>query len=191
MEIKMTEVIYFEKAGSQNTQKALEIAENYAKKNNIKKIVIATTSGETGVKAIEILKDFELIFVTHAVNFIKPGENELVESNRKILVENGTVITGVHALSGVARGIRSKVKMYDNVELIAYAMRQIFCQGIKVVLEIILMATDAGKVDYGEEVLGIAGTGRGADTVGLIKAADTSHFFDLRFKEIICKPRNF
>ncbi|MHA1248396.1 MAG: pyruvate kinase alpha/beta domain-containing protein [Candidatus Helarchaeota archaeon] len=185
----MSEITYFKKAGPENTIAALECAKKYAEKNKIKKIIIATTTGETGVKATEILKGFELIFVTHSYSFMKPGEQELKESNKSILEKNGKIITGVHALSGVARSIRSKLKTWDPLELIAYTLRVIFCQGMKVVLEIVLMATDAGVVEFGEEVLAIAGTGHGADTVCLIKAADTSHFFDLRLKEIICKPR--
>jgi len=187
----MTEVIYFDKAGASNTEDALQAAKRCATANNIKKIVIATTTGETGVKASKILNGFDLIFVTHAYSFMKTGEQELKENNKEILIKNGKIVTGVHALSGVARGIRSKLKSWDPVELIAYAMRVIFCQGIKVVLEIVMMAVDSGVIEYGEEVVAIACTGTGADTVCLIKAADTSHFFDLRLKEIICKPRNF
>ncbi|MBD3230520.1 MAG: hypothetical protein GF329_20240 [Candidatus Lokiarchaeota archaeon] len=187
----MTEIIYFEKAGPKNTDKSLELAKNYAEENDIEKIVIATTTGETGVKAIKTFTDKELIFVTHAYSFMKPGEQELEDVNRKVLEKNGTIVTGVHALSGVARGLRSKLKYWDPVELIAKTIRTILCQGIKVVLEIVLMATDAGLLDFGEDVISIAGTGRGSDTVCLIKAADTSHFFDLRLKEIICKPKNF
>ncbi|MHA1268220.1 MAG: pyruvate kinase alpha/beta domain-containing protein [Candidatus Helarchaeota archaeon] len=187
----MTEVIYFNKSGPENTENALKAAKKYAEENNIKKIVIATTTGNTGVKATEILKGFKLIFVTHAYNFMKSGEQELNKENKTILEKNGKIVTSVHALSGVARSIRSVLKTWDPVEMIAYALRVIFCQGMKVVLEIVLMATDAGLINYGEEVIAIAGTGKGADTVCLIKAADTSHFFDLRLKEIICKPRNF
>ena len=52
----------------------------------------------------------------------------------------------------------------------------------------VLMATDAGLVNYGENVLAVAGSDNGADTALIIKAANAQSFFDLRIQEIICKP---
>ena len=62
------------------------------------------------------------------------------------------------------------------------------CQRIKVVMEIVLMACDAGSVDVGEDVIAIAGTGRGADTCCLIKSTSTRLFEKLRIKAILAKP---
>jgi len=52
-----------------------------------------------------------------------------------------------------------------------------------------MMATDAGLVPAGQEIVAIAGTGSGADTAVVIRAANAQDFFDLRVLEIICKPR--
>ena len=38
------------------------------------------------------------------------------------------------------------------------------------------------------EVDSIAGTGRGADTAVVLKPVNTVDFFDIRIKEILCKP---
>ena len=46
-----------------------------------------------------------------------------------------------------------------------------------------------GLVRTDEEVISIAGTGRGADTALVIQPANAQTFFDMRIKEIICKPR--
>jgi hypothetical protein len=51
------------------------------------------------------------------------------------------------------------------------------------------MAADAGLVSPEEEVIAIAGTGRGADTAIVVKPAHAHDAFSLRVKEIICKPR--
>ncbi|MFH1399640.1 MAG: hypothetical protein ABIG95_06025, partial [Candidatus Woesearchaeota archaeon] len=53
---------------------------------------------------------------------------------------------------------------------------------------IVLMACDAGFVDPGENVLAIAGTSRGADTVLVVRAAYSHKFFDIGVREIVCKP---
>jgi len=72
-------------------------------------------------------------------------------------------------------------------DVIANTLR-IFGQGMKVVTEIALMAADAGLVRTDEDVIAIAGTGRGADTAVVLKPVNTEDFFDLRVKEILCKP---
>ena len=41
------EVMYFEKCGKENTQKVVECALKYAHENNIKNIVVASSTGET------------------------------------------------------------------------------------------------------------------------------------------------
>jgi hypothetical protein len=63
-----------------------------------------------------------------------------------------------------------------------------FCQGMKVCVEIILMAADAGFVDTGEQVVAVTGTGRGADTAVVAIASTSTKFSDLHITEIICKP---
>jgi hypothetical protein len=52
-----------------------------------------------------------------------------------------------------------------------------------------MMAADAGLVPEGEEILVVAGTGRGADTVAVIRSATSKRFLDLKVLEIPAKPR--
>ena len=40
-----------------------------------------------------------------------------------------------------------------------------------------------------KEVVCIAGTGHGADTAVVLQPVNAQKFFDLKIKEIICKPR--
>jgi hypothetical protein len=53
----------------------------------------------------------------------------------------------------------------------------------------VMMAADAGLVPEKEEILTVAGTGRGADSVTLIRAAASKRFLDLKVLEILAKPR--
>jgi hypothetical protein len=64
-----------------------------------------------------------------------------------------------------------------------------FCQGMKVCVEIVLMAADAGLIPVDKEVIAIAGTSRGADTAIVAKSVYPRKFLDFRIKEIIAKPR--
>ena len=50
------------------------------------------------------------------------------------------------------------------------------------------MAADAGLISTKENVIAMGGTGRGVDTALVIKPANVQSFFDLKVKEIICKP---
>jgi hypothetical protein len=83
--------------------------------------------------------------------------------------------------------MRKKFKMYLFEEVVANTLR-LFGQGMKVVCEITLMAADAGLVRTDEDIIVIGGTGRGADTAVVLKPVNSEDFFDLKVKEILCKP---
>jgi len=63
-----------------------------------------------------------------------------------------------------------------------------FGQGVKVSVEIAVMALDAGLIPYGEDIIAIGGTGRGADTAVVIRPAHAANIFDTYIAEVICKP---
>jgi hypothetical protein len=72
-------------------------------------------------------------------------------------------------------------------QIVANSLRR-FGEGSKVACECVMMAVDAGLIPEGEEVLSVAGTARGADTVLLIKSAASKRFLDLRVLQILAKP---
>ncbi len=189
------EVTYFEKAGPENTDTALQIAESYAKSNAIKDIICASTTGSTGVKLIEVFDpaQYNLIIVTHADGFMKIGYQEFLPENRDKIQGKAKILTGIHAFAGISRSFRKELKVHTPTEIIARMLRSIFGDGLKVCVEITLMAADSGLISCGKDskVLAIAGTGRGADTVALIRPAYTANFLDLRVKQILCKPNSW
>jgi hypothetical protein len=85
--------------------------------------------------------------------------------------------------------VRNKIGTYQIDEIIAFTFRT-FGQGTKVAVEIALMAADAGFVRTDEDVISIGGSGRGADTALVLRPATSSLLFDLKVKEVICKPAN-
>ena len=62
-------------------------------------------------------------------------------------------------------------------------------EGFKVCTEISVMAADCGGVPVDEEVMVIAGTGRGCDTAVVLIPSHSNDFFKLQYKEIVCMPR--
>jgi hypothetical protein len=182
---------YFPKPGPANTGAVLEAVARRAKELSIDRVIVATCSGRT---AFEARKSFDpslkIIAVTHVAGFDEPNVQELSEEDRRALQAQGVeVLTCAHAFGGVGRGVRNKVGTYQVDEVMAYTLR-IFGQGTKVAVEIALMAADAGLVRTGEDVISVGGTGKGADTALVLRPATSAHLFDLRVREVICKPEN-
>jgi len=184
-------IVYFERPGKEWkewTYEVLKICKEYAESQGIKDIVVASTTGETGVKASEMFKGYNLVVVTHVAGFREPGKVELLDEHRKRIEENnGKILTTSHALSGVERSIRKKFGTIGPAELMANTLR-LFGEGTKVCVEIAVMAADAGLIPVDRDIICIAGTGKGADTALVIKPAHSTNFFDLKVKKILCKP---
>ena len=183
---------YFLKAGKKNTRAVMEAISRRAKELGVGKVLIATCTGKTAFEALKIIDaDVKFIAVSHVTGFAKPNFQELSEESRKKLEAQGvTVLTAQHAFGGVGRGIRNKLGAYQVDEIMAYTLR-LFGQGIKVTVEMALMAADAGLVRTDEDIISVAGTVGGADTAALIQPANSANALDLKIREIICKPAVF
>jgi hypothetical protein len=66
-----------------------------------------------------------------------------------------------------------------------------FGQGLKVCIEISVMAADAGLVKAGEDLIALGGTDKGADAAAVICPAHSQEFFRTKIREVICKPFDF
>lgn len=186
--MRQEKIIYFERVGESNTETTLKLAAKRAESGDLCKALIASTSGATGLAAMDILMNVEIIVVSHSYGFKEVNKQELSPANREAIEgRGGKILTCQHALGGVGRAVRKKFATYELEEIIAQTLRN-FGEGTKVCVEMVLMAADAGLVNYGENVLAIAGSDCGADTALIIKAANAQSFFDLRIQEIICKP---
>jgi hypothetical protein len=123
------------------------------------------------------------------MGFKGANTQELTEENRqKIIANGGIILTTTHLFSGVSGAMRKQFNMQEIGAIIADTLR-LLGQGMKVVIEISVMAADTGMVDVNEDVLVIAGSGRGADYAVILKPVYSNDFFDLKVKEILCKPR--
>jgi len=184
-----TAAVYFDRPGPENTEATFSLARKRADELGIRSILVASTTGQTGVRAARFFSGYDLTVVTHVTGFKAPDTQELKEENRRQILEAGAkILTATHAFGGVGRAVRHRLNTYQVDEIIAHTLR-IFCEGVKVAVEIALMAADAGLVRTESEVISIGGTARGADTALVLKPANTHNFFSLRVKEVICKPR--
>ena len=184
-------ILYFDKPGEHNQKKLIEYAQKRATKLGIQDIVVATTHGGTALAVKEAFtEDTKITAVTLAEGFsmregwcIKPEE-------RKKLEKNGiTILTAGHALGdGVASAFAEKYGGKPVEEIVRDAFYR-FGQGMKVCVEIVLMAADSGMIPMNKEIMAIAGTSSGADTCIIVKPAYPRTFFDLEIREILAKPR--
>ena len=184
-------ITYFEKTGPDNTEECLEIVKKNIAEYNYKHIIVASTKGTTGQLFAEAFKDHDinLVVITHSYGFKEPNTIELTEEARGKIQEAGaTVYTGTMITHSLETALAKKFSGVYPTLLVAQSLRR-FGEGIKVCCEMIMMAADAGLVPEGEEVLAVAGTGRGADTVSVIRAVPSKRFLDLKVLEILAKPR--
>jgi len=182
--------MHFDKPGRENTDRTLEVAYERGKSLGISEVVVASTKGGTGLKALTLFKGFRVVVVTYHCGFKEPFRSIMPAAVKKDLTEKGaTVVSATHALSGVERAIAKKHSGIYPALLIADTLR-LFGQGVKVAVEVSIMAADGGALS-GEDIISVGGTGRGADAALVLKPANQSDMFDIRIREVICKPRDF
>ena len=180
----------FDKPGKENTQQALKHAAVRSKELGIEEVVVASTTGFTAYQAIEIFDGPRITAVTYHCGFKEPFMNQMPADVKTDLQAKGiTVVAASHALSGLERSIAKKHSGVYPVLIMADTLR-LFGQGVKVAVEVSVMAADAGTL-AGNDIIAIGGSGRGADAALVVKPAHQNNFFDLRIREVICKPRSF
>jgi hypothetical protein len=185
------EVTYFEKAGKDNTDEVMAIVKKRAAELGIKTVVVASYRGFTAEKAVKALDGLKIIAV---MGFLEPNMQNLSESfsqgDEKLIRSKATVLIATHLFSGINRAMRKKYDTSSPGEIIAQALRTISV-GVKVAIECTLMAADAALVRTDEDIIAVAGTRAGADTAIVIRPVNSQDFFDLKLKEILCKPREW
>ena len=175
-------IVYFEEPGPVNTETTLRLAMERAIARGTKKIVLASTRGDTARLAAERLAGtgITMVVIPHPYGFgpVQRFPIELV----KTLEKQGH---SVH----FATTLFHTEELYGSTtpRVMAFLLRT-FSQGMKVCFEMVMMAVDGGHVAAGEKVIAIAGTGRGADTAIVVQAASSRDLPELHITEIICKP---
>ena len=182
---------YFPTNGKDNARVTCELAVQRAVELGIKHMVVATTDGNTPPILLELAegKGLHVVIVTHVTGHRAPGVQELSPERRREFIARGAeVLTTTHLFANIERTITSKFSGLYPGGIVSHTLR-CFGQGTKVCFEVAVMAKDAGLIPHGEEIVVVAGTGRGADTAMVMKPGHGSDFFSTEVMEYICKPR--
>ncbi len=184
-------ITYFEKPGEENTAAVIEAVKIRALELGIKEVVVASTTGKTGVAMAEALQEenINLIVVTHQYGTTEEGKWDMESQYVSRLNEMGAeIISQSHILSGVEKSLSRDTGGISRIEIVADTLRKLFGKGFKVAVEIVLMAADSGALTMEGEVIAVGGTAYGADVACVVKPAHSNNFYGLQIREIICMP---
>lgn len=179
----------FAKPGKENSQETIRLAIEYARPAGVKHIVVASNAGDTAELLLPYADEFKITVVSQVYGFRGDGEPQpmTVAVREQLQTAGMQIYFGTHVLSGAERGLSNRFQGVYPVEIIAHTLRM-FSQGVKVGVEISVMALDAGLIPEKVPVIAIAGSGRGADTACVIIPAHAQRILETKVVEIICKP---
>lgn len=183
------QVEFFENPGPRNTSRCVEIVAGLVDEG-FEHIVVATTSGETALQFARALngKRATIVAVTHNIGFGQPNRDECsTEAKNEMHALGVKIFTGTILTRSIESAFMKKHQGVYPTYIVAETLR-LFGQGTKVAVEIVMEACDAGLVPEGEDVVAVAGTGAGSDTVVVIRAHPSNRFLDVRIKQILAKP---
>ncbi|KPL21195.1 MAG: hypothetical protein AMJ93_10160 [Anaerolineae bacterium SM23_84] len=192
--------VYFEQPGKDNTNKVVDIVTKRLAEGGITTVAIASTTGYTALKfseASEKWDDVTLISVAEGAR-IREWDVEyptLKPEHRQELEQRGVVVAAhVPYLfhSSVLEFSRWQAPVpEDIIRDTLYA----FGQGLKVAVEVVLIAVASGFLEPFQDVIAVGGTHRGADTAIVVRATYPNHVLSqdpdkrLRIHEILCMPQ--
>ncbi len=184
------EVEIFGQPGPVNTERCIDICKKMIN-SGYHDLVVASTTGDVGIRfarAMSGLPHLNLVVVTHSAGFAEKGKEEFDSEKRKQIISlNGKVLTATILTHSIETSLASKHSgAYPSI-IIAQTLRRLG-QGFKVCCEIVMEACDAGLIPEEKDVLAAGGTGKGVDTVCIIKSAASKRFLELKVKEILAKP---
>jgi len=191
------QVYYFDEPGEQNTELVIEAVSQRLEADGIRKVVVASTSGETAAKFARDLKGrAELICVSQAPYrrewdeewpCLRQEFRQELERLRVAIVDKAPYVFHNSVLEGAPWSDAFPERLVRET---------LYCfgQGMKVAVEVVLMGVSCGYVTPYEDVIGVGGSGNGADTAIVLRATYPACLFDkdpakkLEIREVIAMP---
>ena len=191
------QVYYFDEPGEENTQLVIEAVSQRLKAGGIRKVIVASTSGKTAVEFARSLKGkAELICVSESPYRREWGEEWpcLKQEFRQEMEKLGVTIIDKAPYVFHSSVLESARWSDAFPERVVKETLYSFGQGMKVAVEVTVTGVSCGYVPPYEDVIGVGGSGKGADTAIVLRATYPASLFDkdtakrLEIKEIIAMP---
>jgi hypothetical protein len=192
--------VYLQKAGKHNTDKVIEAVVRRLDVGDIQTVVASSTTGYTARKLAEALQgrtDVTLISVAESALIREWGTAypTLTPETKQDLEQRGVIVADkVSYVFHNSPFDQSKWQAPTPEEIVRETLYA-FGQGLKVAVEVVLIAVASGYLAPFQEVIAVGGTHRGVDTAIVVNATYPNHIFSqdptrrLRVHEILCKPR--
>ncbi|MEM4141257.1 MAG: pyruvate kinase alpha/beta domain-containing protein [Nitrososphaeria archaeon] len=168
-------VFYFKEPGPENTDEVIKAVAKRLEEGDINTVVVASTSGRTGLKFAETLKGKAKVV---AVSY----ERMEKEFKEKIVKAGGLAVDETN--------LPLHEKGVDDIRNAFFTLGQ----GFKVAIEVILIACNKNLIEPYKDVIGVAGSGEGSDTAIVARATTSKEIFckdvrkKLEVREIIAMP---
>jgi hypothetical protein len=194
---------YYDKPGVENTDDVVQVVLDRLDEGDIRTVVIASTTGYTARKFADALEQRaqgrEVVLVSVAETpLIREWGYEypcLDPETRDELERRGVIVADrVPYLFHSSVLDQSRWKAPAPEEIVRDTLYA-FGQGLKVAVEVALIAVASGFVEPYRDVIAVGGASRGADTAIVVRATFPTHVLSqeddkrLVIHEILCKPR--
>jgi hypothetical protein len=173
---RVSKTLCFDEPGSINTESVIQAVSEKIDETGIKTVIVASSTGKTAIQFAKALKGKAKLI---AVSWKKiPPENIQELKNLGVTI---CIYENYLPLSDVGK---------DLVTNTFYT----FGQGMKVCVEVVLIAVDKKIISTGQDVIAVGGTGGGSDSAAVIKATSTADMLGpdiqkrLEIREIFAMP---
>ena len=186
--VQVRQIHYYERPGPGNTEDVIAAAACRGQELGIRQVVVATSHGRSALLARGRFRpSVRVIAVTHSASYWREGWTPASEERARMLAAGLEIVTTTHALANDVSEAMGGGGLAPN--RIACDMLCCFSDGMKVAVEVSVMAAEAGALEMSDDAIAIGGTGGGADTAIVVRPAFARDFTRLKIREVIGMPR--
>jgi hypothetical protein len=191
--------IYFEQAGVHNTDRVIEAVMRRLAEGDITTVVVSSTTGYTAIKFAEALEGRDEVTAISVAesSLIREWGTEyptLAPATKAELERRGVIVADKVSYVFHHSPFDDSRWQAPTPEEIVRETLYAFGQGLKVAVEVVLIAVTSGYLAPFQDVIAVGGTHRGVDTAIVMNATYPNYIFSqdpakrLHIREILCKP---
>jgi hypothetical protein len=177
---------FFPHYGPENSAEVMDAVVERLREHDVNTVIVASSTGEMALKLCQTLSDnavqAQVVAVCDppwAIGKI-PKAGRISPDNKAKLAAAGAIVVDMMPYASRAYSTGASNNVYEALDLLVVvfdAFRMVGGNGLKGAIEVALMATNAGVVPAGRDVIAVAGTGNGLDTAIVLKTAFSIDIF--------------